>query len=192
MIGFLWGYLKKDIRSLCLNVGFILLQIIVQTVFVMGEMKNIIDNGVVQMDMQYIYRSGIKMLILSVLSGMCTIVASRYSAIVTAGLVSRIREDCFKKVVSMTPQEMACFGESTLLNRTVSDATQIQLLIINLMRTSLLVPVLIICMLFLLFRINRIIFCILFFMFAFTVAVLVILGTRAKPYFEMQIGRAHV
>lgn len=185
MMGFLWRYLKRDKKALLLNIGFVVLQILVQTVFVMGEMQKILDEGVMRQDMGFIIQSGIRMLLLSLLSGACTVVASRYSAIVTAGMVSRIREDCYKKVVSMTPQQMAGFGESTLLNRTVSDATQIQLLMINLMRTSLIVPVLVLCMLVLIFRMNRVIFWILFAAFLLTVVVLVGMGTKSRRHFEL-------
>ena len=195
MFRFLWKYIKRDPVALCINVFFVFLQIILQTVFMMREMKNIIDNGVGKQDIDYIVYSGTKMMIFTLLVGACTVAASYFSARVTAGTSCRIREDCYKKVVSLSPQDFGKFGESTLLNRTVTDTTQIQLLLINLMRTSMMVPIIIICMLVLIFRMNKILFSILFVVFVMTIAVLVFFGARSKSYFnelQKQIDRVNL
>ena len=184
MVRFLWKYVRQDPSALLINIFFVFLQIIMQTVFMMKEMKNIIDEGVGKQDMNYILYSGTRMIIFTLLVGVCTVFASYFSARVTAGASCRIREDCYKKVVSFSPQDYGKFGESTLLNRTVTDTTQIQLLLINLMRTSMMVPVIIICMLVLIFRMNKVLFTILFVVFVLTIFVLVVFGTKSKPYFE--------
>ena len=185
MIAFLWKYIKENIRFVIINVSIIVMQIIMQNVFLMKEMKNIIDNGVTRQDMQYILSSGGRMLGYTFIAGVFTIAAAYFSARVVAGITCRIREDCFKKITSMTPQEFGRFGESTLLTRTITDGTQIQILMINFMRTSLIVPINIACMLFLIFRINRVLFWILFVTFAVTVLILFKMGARSKPLFEL-------
>ncbi len=185
MVKFYWRYLKEKKSYLFLNIFFVVLQITIQTAFVMKEMKKIIENGVGRQDMDYIYQSGLRMIIFTLLAGLCTVGASYFSAKVVAYVTCRIREDCFKKVLVLSPQEMSVFGESTLQMRTITDATQIQILLINMMRTSLMVPVIITCMLILIFRINRVIFLILFIMFSLTVFILVYMGIHSKPLFEI-------
>lgn len=184
MLAFLWKYIKENIGLVLINVAFVVAQIIIQTVFLMKEMKNIIDNGVEMQDMQYIYSSGARMIGFTLLASACTVVAAYFSAKVVAKVTCRVREDCFKKIASMSPQDFAAFGESTLLTRTITDGTQIQILVINFMRTSLMVPINIICMLFLIFRINRVLFWILFVTFVITITILFFMGARSKPLFE--------
>ena len=185
MIKFYWRYLSEKKSYLFLNIFFVVLQIAIQTALVMKEMKYILENGVARQDMAYIYQSGLKMILFTLLAGLCTVGASYFSAKVVAYVTCRVREDCFKKVLELSPQELSLFGESTLQMRTITDATQIQILLINMMRTSLMVPVIIICMLILIFRINKVIFLILLSMFALTVFVLVYTGIRSKPLFEV-------
>ena len=189
MIRLLGRYFKENKLLVILNIVFVALQIIIQTVFLMKEMKNIIDNGVGRQDMDYIIHSGIKMIVFTLLVGACTIAASYLSAKIVAKMTCRIREDCYKKVVTLSPQEFSTFGESSLLTRTIADATQIQILVINIMRTSLMVPIIIVCMLVLIFRMNRLLFIILFIIFAITVFILIYLGARSKPLFEKLQGK---
>lgn len=189
MIRLLGRYFKENKLLVILNIVFVALQIIIQTVFLMKEMKNIIDNGVGRQDMDYIIHSGIKMIVFTLLVGACTIAASYLSAKIVAKMTCRIREDCYKKVVTLSPQEFSTFGESSLLTRTIADATQIQILVINIMRTSLMVPIIIVCMLVLIFRMNRLLFAILFIIFAITVFILIYLGARSKPLFEKLQGK---
>ena len=189
MIRLLGRYFKENKLLVILNIVFVALQIIIQTVFLMKEMKNIIDNGVGRQDMDYIIHSGIKMIVFTLLVGACTIAASYLSAKIVAKMTCRIREDCYKKVVTLSPQEFSIFGESSLLTRTIADATQIQILVINIMRTSLMVPIIIVCMLVLIFRMNRLLFAILFIIFAITVFILIYLGARSKPLFEKLQGK---
>lgn len=185
MVRFLWHYVKQKKGILALNVCFVVLQVVIQTVFLMREMKQIIEQGVARQDMDLILHSGARMLLFTLLVGLCTVAASYFSAVITASVTCKIREDCYRKVLSMSPQEMGRFGESTLQMRTITDATEIQILVINLMRTSLMVPIVVVCMLALIFRMNRMIFVILLSVFALTVFLLVFLGAKAKPLFEL-------
>ena len=101
MIRLLGRYFKENKLLVILNIVFVALQIIIQTVFLMKEMKNIIDNGVGRQDMDYIIHSGIKMIVFTLLVGACTIAASYLSAKIVAKMTCRIREDCYKKVVTL-------------------------------------------------------------------------------------------
>ena len=167
------------------NVIFVALQIVLQTVFIMSEMKNILDNGVVSGNMTIIWQSGVRMLIFTIASGVCTVVSSYLSAKVTAGVTCDIRKACFDKVTGMSPQAYNKYGASTLSTRTMADVLQIQILIINILRTSLMVPMIIICMLILIFSINRLLFWVMFISFAVTVFLLAFLGAKSKPLFEV-------
>ncbi len=185
MIRLLRRFLKKDAHLVAANVFFVAAQIAIQTFLVMQEMKNIIDRGVELRDMDFIYRSGGRMLLFTLLTCLCTVIASWLSARITAHLACRMRAECYRKVVSMPTALFAQYGESTLMMRTIADATQIQTLTINLMRTSLMVPIIIVCMLVLIFRMNHVIFLILLGVFVLTAAVLIFLGARSTRLFDL-------
>ena len=189
MLKLLGKYFKEKPGLIIANVVILVIQMVVQTAFLMKDMKNIIDKGVYRTDMDYIISTGIRMLIFTVVIGVVAILLSYISSKIVAYTTCRIREDCYRKAVSLSPQEFGRFGESTLLTRTISDVTQIQILVINFMRTSLLVPIMIVCVLILIFRINVVLFVILAVSFAITLFVLIFLGMRSKPEFEKLQGR---
>ena len=175
---------KKYTGMIILNVILVSIEMIIQVYFLAREMQSIIDNGVSAQDMDAIFKCGAKMVFFSLLTGVFALGAAYFSAKITAGITSDVRAACFHKVLHMTPQDFSHFGDSTLLSRTVADATQIQLLVINFMRTSLMVPIVIVILLVSVFLQNRTIFVVMAVVFAFVVAFLVIFGLRSKPYFH--------
>lgn len=185
MVKLIKSHLKPYLFKIIGNVCFVVLQIVIQTFFIMSEMKKIIDYGVNSNNMDYIWRSGGKMLLFTVAAGLCTVAASYFSACVTAGAVEGIRNDCFKKVEQMSSQDFDTFGGATLTTRTITDVTQIQIFLINILRTSLMVPIIILCMLILIFTINKLLFAVLLVSFAITVGILVYMGGAVKPRFEL-------
>lgn len=185
MIRLVKNYLKDYIPSVLLNVLFVALQVILQTMFVMPETKAILDQGVIRQDMPFIVQSGVKMLLFTLASISCTVVASYLSAKVTAGVTCGVRRDCYHKVAEMSEQDFTHFGASTLLTRTMSDPLQIQIFMINLLRSSLMVPMIIVCMLVMIFLMNRMLFWILFPLFVFTIVLLAVMGARSKKMFEI-------
>lgn len=188
-------YLFRSKGKLLGNIFFVFLQVVIQTIFLMAEMKNIIDKGVGMQDMDYILHSGLRMMIFTLLVGLCTVVASRLSAQLTAGITADIRQDCYRKVLSLSPQDYNRFGESALLTRTLADATQIQIFMINILRSAMTVPIIIVVMLILIARMNWMLFLILFCAFSFTVGMMIYFGAKSKRLFaktQLKIERINL
>lgn len=177
--------LKEHGALVLVDVLFVVLQMALQTCFIMPEMKAIIDQGVANADLAAVFRSGAYMLALTVLAGLCTVASSYASARVVAAVTCDIRKDCFSKVMELDLADYNSFGASTLIIRTVANAQQIQVLLINLLRTSLMVPIIIVFMLALIFRMNVVLFSILAVAFALTLAVLIFFGAKANPRFAL-------
>lgn len=177
--------LKKHGALVLVDVLFVVLQMALQTCFIMPEMKSIIDQGVANADLGFVFRSGAFMLALTVLAGLCTVASSYASARVVAAVTCDIRKDCFSKVMELDLADYNRFGASTLIVRTVANAQQVQVLLINLLRTSLMVPIIIVFMLVLIFRMNVVLFAILAVAFALTLAVLIFFGAKANPRFAL-------
>ncbi len=184
MLKLLKKYLKSYLKVIIINVLIVVLQIVTQTVLLMGEMQKIIDNGVGKKNMDYIMQSGGRMLIYTLIVIMCAFIASYLSARTVAGVTCAIKKDCFEKVMKMSSQDFNKFGQSTLLTRTATDATQIQILMINFLRASLMVPIIVVCMLVLIFRMNKILFGILIISFICTITYLIVKGAKSKEIFE--------
>ena len=124
------------------------------------------------------------MLLITLGIGVVTLITSFLSARITAGFTCRLRNDCYNRVISFSSQDFASFGESTLLTRTMADITQICNLLLNLMRSAISVPVVVVCLLILIFRINIAMFGILFVSFALTVIYMAYNGAKSKQYFD--------
>ncbi len=177
--------LKEHWALVVVDVLFVVLQMALQTCFIMPEMKAIIDQGVANADLDAVFHSGAYMLALTVLAGLCTVASSYASARVVAAVACGIRKDCFSKVMELDLADYNRFGASTLIIRTVANAQQIQVLLINLLRTSLMVPIIIVFMLVLIFQMNVVLFSILAVAFALTLAVLIFFGAKANPRFAL-------
>ncbi len=90
----------------------------------------------------YVIRTGGAMLALSLLSGICTIMVGFLSAKAAAGLARNLRRDIFTKVESFSNNEFDRFSVSSLITRSTNDVTQLQMLIVILIRMIIYAPIL--------------------------------------------------
>ena len=95
------------------------------------------DGGV---DTQFIYQTGGKMLIMTVAMGVIMVFSGYFSAYITARFTTRIRADLFHKVQSFSDLDYQKFDKETILTRATSDTTQMQYVVINMLRNALIVP----------------------------------------------------
>ncbi|MCF2140455.1 MAG: ABC transporter ATP-binding protein/permease [Candidatus Lokiarchaeota archaeon] len=99
-----------------------------------------IDTDKIQMD--YIMRIGGLMLLLTLLSAICTVIVGYLSAKTAAGMARDLRTDVFRKVESFSNAEFDQFSTASLITRTTNDITQIQLVMIMLIRLVVYAPIL--------------------------------------------------
>ena len=90
----------------------------------------------------YILRVGGLMLLLTLLSGACTIAVGYLSARVAAGAARDIRQDLFRQVESFSSAEFNTFSTSSLITRSTNDITQVQMVIMILVRMVFYAPIL--------------------------------------------------
>jgi ATP-binding cassette, subfamily B, multidrug efflux pump len=89
----------------------------------------------------YIVRTGLLMLLLSLASAACTIAVGYFSARVAAGLAKNLRRKVFTKVENFSNAEFDKFSTASLITRSTNDITQIQMLIIILIRIVCYAPI---------------------------------------------------
>jgi ATP-binding cassette subfamily B multidrug efflux pump len=90
----------------------------------------------------YILRVGGIMLLLTLLSGACTITVGYLSARTAAGTARDIRRDIFKDVENFSNVEFSKFSTASLITRSTNDITQIQMVIFMMVRMVFYAPIL--------------------------------------------------
>ncbi len=103
-------------------------------------MSHIVDTGIVQGDVPYILRIGLWMLLITVLGGLASVLASFYAARATAGFGQRLRSRLFGHVERYSLREFDRWGTSSLIVRTTNDVMQVQQLIYMLLRMMVMAP----------------------------------------------------
>ncbi|NLZ39516.1 MAG: ABC transporter ATP-binding protein [Firmicutes bacterium] len=102
---------------------------------------DIVNNGVVSGDIDYILRVGVKMLFVAAFGGVCAVMGNYFTARASNGFARDLREDVFKHVESFSLNEFDKFGTASLITRTTNDITQMRMVIMMSMRMVVMAPV---------------------------------------------------
>jgi len=90
----------------------------------------------------YVWRTGLIMLLLSLLSAASTVAVGFLAARVAAGLSRNLRERVFGKVIHFSNAEFDKFSTASLITRSTNDITQVQMLVIIIIRIVFYAPIL--------------------------------------------------
>lgn len=91
---------------------------------------------------RYIWIAGLLMLLLSLGSAVCAVTVGFLSAKAAAGLARNLREKVFSRIESFSNAEFDKFSTASLITRSTNDITQIQMLVIMLIRMVIYAPIL--------------------------------------------------
>ncbi len=91
---------------------------------------DIIDNGVLTGDTDYIWRLGGLMVVVTLVQVLFAIGATYYSSKVSMGFGRDVRGGLFHTVTEFSAQEVSQFGAPSLITRITNDVTQIQMLVL--------------------------------------------------------------
>jgi len=89
----------------------------------------------------YILKTGGLMLLISLLSAAASITVGLLAARVAAGVGRNLRHDLFERVQSFTSREMNRFSTASLITRSTNDVTQIQTLLVIMIRMLFYAPI---------------------------------------------------
>ncbi|WP_290770159.1 MULTISPECIES: ABC transporter ATP-binding protein [Exiguobacterium] len=104
-------------------------------------MADIIDNGVVTGDTGYIWQMGGIMLGVTGLGALAAVVASFYSSKAAMGFGRDLRRRVFNHVERFSLEEFDRVGTASLITRTTNDITQVQQVIIMMLRMVVSAPI---------------------------------------------------
>jgi ATP-binding cassette, subfamily B, multidrug efflux pump len=97
-------------------------------------MSDIVNTGVINGNVNFIIQTGIKMVLITLLSAACSMAVGYFASRVAAFTARDIRADVFKRVQTFSNSELDKFSPASLITRTTNDITQIQMLIVMLVR----------------------------------------------------------
>lgn len=130
----------KDWILVVLIVGFVVAQVMFDLALP-DYMKKIVDLIQDQKTTSDIWSIGFIMLGISLGSVICTIIVSFMAAIVAASLAKRVRRKIFAKINEFSLEEINGFSTSSLITRSTNDITQIQLVVVMILRLALSAPI---------------------------------------------------
>lgn len=106
-----------------------------------GYMSDIINDGIIKQDMDYIYSTGIMMLIIAAGSMLCAIGASFFSSRAASRALRDTRSSLFKKITSFSAAEFDQFQTASLITRTTNDIQTVQQTSILILRMACYAPI---------------------------------------------------
>ncbi|MFZ7101098.1 MAG: ABC transporter ATP-binding protein [Peptococcaceae bacterium] len=135
----LFGSLKQYSIFIALVLILVFFQSLSQ-LYLPTLMSDIVDVGIIQGDINYILRIGLLMLLVALVGMVCTIAASFLSSKIAIGFSKDLREKIFTKVENFSLQEFDKLGTSSLITRTTNDITQIERVVMLILRMLISAP----------------------------------------------------
>ena len=103
-------------------------------------MADIINNGIVPGDTGYIWMTGLRMIGLTVISAVGSLISSYFAARVGTSYARDIRRAIFTKILSFNLLDLKEYSTASLLTRTTNDVNQVQMVTIMLLSIMLRSP----------------------------------------------------
>lgn len=103
--------------------------------------SDLVNDGVATGDTAYIWRVGLKMLLVSLLSVGFSFGNVFLASQVSQGLGKRLRQDIYRKVLYMSNDEFDQIGTSSLITRTTNDVIQVQNVMMMALRMMIMAPI---------------------------------------------------
>ena len=110
------------------------------TLMLPAMMADIINNGIMNEDIDYIWMTGFFMVGLTLLSAVTTLVSSYFSARIGTGFAKDLRTAIFTKIINFNILDAKDFSTASLITRTTNDVSQVQNVIIMILVMMLRAP----------------------------------------------------
>jgi ATP-binding cassette subfamily B protein len=102
---------------------------------------DIINNGVVKGDTDYIVRTGGFMLLITFGLGICSVISVYFGSKVAMSFGRDVRSAIFRKVMDFSQKETNLFGTPTLITRNTNDVQQVQMVLVMAFNIMIMAPI---------------------------------------------------
>lgn len=129
--------LLKNLKPFLLTIVITLILILLQSLSELALpslMADIVDYGVATGDTPFIWKTGGTMLIIALAGVACSIGSSYLSSRISTGFGKELRAQVFSHVTTLPVDEFEEFGTASLITRTTNDISQIQMVVLMLLR----------------------------------------------------------
>lgn len=103
--------------------------------------SNIINNGIATGDVQFIWRTGGFMLLLTLITILAAICGVYISARESQRVGKRLRSEIYSKVMSLSKDKIDAVGQASLITRSTNDVEQIQFVFMMMLRMMMFAPI---------------------------------------------------
>lgn len=120
-----------------MDLKFVALGIVLSAIRVAGMVAlptltaNIIDYGVMEGDMAYIFQQGFLMMAITVICIFFAVGAAYINSTQSQGLGEKLRNRAFIKILNFSNEDLDDFGTSSLITRTTNDVMQLQFVMLH-------------------------------------------------------------
>ena len=139
--------LARYLRPYRAQIAVVLVLLLIQAIgnlYLPDLNGDIINNGVVKGDNDYILRTGGLMLIVTAVLGVAAIVGVYLSAQIAMGFGRDLRSAIFTKVETFSQVEVNQFGPASLITRNTNDVQQVQIVVLMALTIMISAPILIV------------------------------------------------
>jgi ATP-binding cassette subfamily B multidrug efflux pump len=133
------SYFTPYLLWMLVLVGFVYGQTAV-TLSLPDYMADIVNKGIIGQNINYVWQTGIWMLLITLFGGLCTVGVSFTASRIATGFVRRLRIGLFTKVESFSLREFNTFSTASLITRATNDMQQLQQALVLLLRLALVAP----------------------------------------------------
>lgn len=134
-------YLKSYTGLILCAVALLLVQAICDLALP-DYMADIVNSGVMSGSISNIVKTGVTMLLVTLLGMVASITVGYLASMAAAGVSHDLRSDLFKKVEQFSNAEFDQFSTASLITRTTNDITQIQTVLVMMIRMVFYAPIL--------------------------------------------------
>ena len=183
MIRELAKYIKQYKKDSILTPIFVIGEVVMEVV-IPFLMAKIIDVGIQNGDLNYIFKIGIVLVVSAFLSLTFGMLSGRYAAKASAGFAKNLRQGMFYNIQNYSFTNIDKFSTSSLVTRLTTDVTNVQQAFQMIIRILVRAPIMLIFAFFMVFSINTTLAWIFVFTMPVLAVVLFFIAITAHPYFE--------
>jgi ATP-binding cassette subfamily B multidrug efflux pump len=183
MIRLLAKYLRPYRRQLAVVFALVTVQAIAN-LYLPNLNADIINNGVVKGDTGYIMRTGVIMLLITLLLSVCAIVAVYFGSMTAMAFGRDVRSAIFRQVMSFSQKETNVFGTPSLITRNTNDVQQVQMVLVMAFNVMIIAPIMCVGGIIMALREDVPLSGLLIVIIPLVLIVIGLLATRALPLFR--------
>lgn len=135
----IWQYFPRYWWKILIAVGMTAVSVWA-TLQLPNIMAEIVNNGIMANDLNYVMLHGLTMLGVTAIGGMASIIVGYYASRVSTDLAQDVRKRVFDRVESFSLHEINKFSTASLITRTTNDVQQIQQFVYMLLRIAIQEP----------------------------------------------------